>query len=210
VVVSKAADGSSFTIRTPMGTTLTVDVGRSTRYGLRLSGSATFSLLAVGDHVLVAGTVNGSSIAATSVTVVLAAPRRGYRGGFGPGGGAFGPRPGTVDTVSSVDAVDLAFTVTTSSGTTAIVQTNGSTAWSATGGGGAASFASLSVGERVAVTGTTSSTGALDASSVAILPAGAGAPGAPGAPGALNGGSSGAASGSAGGSTGNSGAGGAG
>lgn len=74
----------SFTVATRSGTTTTVDVGSSTIYrDLARGESGSFSLITVGERVVVSGSANSSGVVqATAVNVVTTG---GFGGGFGPG-----------------------------------------------------------------------------------------------------------------------------
>ncbi|HEX4787465.1 MAG TPA: hypothetical protein VH372_03320 [Actinospica sp.] len=64
--------GSTFTIKTTVGETMTINEGSSTAYENASSGSATAtaaSAITTGAGVLVLGTVNGTTITATQVTI---------------------------------------------------------------------------------------------------------------------------------------------
>jgi hypothetical protein len=156
---------NSFVVTTATSSTVTVDVATSTTFASRGSAASSFAKLAVGQRVAVLGTTSGGVVHATSVIVVPA----GGSGGRFPGG--FGGALGTFGSVKSVDAAKNTFTLSSRSGTTVTVDVSATTKYTDLSGG-AASFSSVTVGTRVAVTGTTTAGGTVDASGVAIIPAG--------------------------------------
>ncbi len=157
----KSVGDASFTIATSGGTTVTVDVSDSTKYLDHDATTPSFANVTVGQHVAVFGTDTSNVVAATSVAI--GAPPAGGPGGM-PGGPGGGSPPAAVGTVKSVG--DASFTITTSGGTTVIVDVSDSTKYldhDAT----TPSFANVTVGQHVAVFGTDTSD-VVAATSVAI------------------------------------------
>ena len=68
----KSVGDDTFTLSTPSGSTVTVDVGSSTKYVDPSVSSPSFSDVTVGEHVAVMGTESSNTVAAT--TVLIGAP----------------------------------------------------------------------------------------------------------------------------------------
>ena len=141
----------TFTLSTPSGSTVTVDVGSSTKYVDPSVSSPSFSNVTVGEHVAVMGTESSNTVTATSVLIGSPAGVKGS-GGFGPGGPG-GP-PAAVGTVKSVG--DGTFTLSTQSGSTVTVDVGSSTKY-VDPSVSSPSLSNVTVGEHVAVIGTESS-----------------------------------------------------
>ncbi len=90
-------------------------------------------------------------------------------------------------TVASIDSSSNTFTVDSRSGTAVKVDVNTKTIYQAIGAGSTETFSDLKVGDRVVVAGTPSTSGAVAATSVTILPAGGFRGGFGGPPGASSG-----------------------
>lgn len=139
-VAGLSPQGFTLTLKS---STLKVTLDGSTKY--RDNGlAAGYSALANGDHVRVVFTKGSSSSTAKEVTVIP---------------------PSTTGKISAVSPTG--FTITTKSGNTDTVTTSSATVYAESGH--PASFASLHTGERVKVTGSTTSGGSIAATHVLIL-----------------------------------------
>lgn len=137
---------------------VTVDVSSSTTFVDGSVAHPSIANVSVGSAVAVSGSKSGDVVHATQV--MLGGARR---GGFGGG------RPAVSGTVKSVDA--NSFVVTSRSGGSVSVTVSSSTTYRDFSTSGA-SFSDLKAGVGVAVVGSTSTSGAVSATSVTILPAG--------------------------------------
>ncbi len=139
-VAGLSPQGFTLTLKS---STLKVTLDGSTKY--RDNGlAAGYSALANGDHVRVVFTKGSSSSTAKEVAVIP---------------------PSTTGKISAVSPTG--FTITTKSGNTDTVTTSSATVYAESGH--PASFASLHTGERVKVTGSTTSGGSIAATHVLIL-----------------------------------------
>ncbi len=189
----KSVGSGTFTLTTPDGKTVTVDVGSSTTYLDPGVSSPSIANVTVGAHVAVFGTETSNSVTATKVAI--GAPL----GAGGPGGFRIsgGTPPAAVGAVKSVGSGT--FTLTTPDGKTVTVDVGSSTTY-LDPGVSSPSIANVTVGAHVAVFGTENSN-TVTATKVAIGgPMGPGGPGGFGGP-AFGGSTSGSASGSTSGST---------
>ena len=140
IVAGLSPQGFTLTLKS---STLKVTLDGSTKY--RDNGlAAGYSALANGDHVRVVFTKGSSSSTAKEVTVIP---------------------PSTTGKIAAVSPTG--FTITTKSGNTDTVTTSSATVYAESGH--PASFASLHTGERVKVTGSTTSGGSIAATHVLIL-----------------------------------------
>lgn len=140
IVAGLSPQGFTLTLKS---STLKVTLDGSTKY--RDNGlAAGYSALANGDHVRVVFTKGSSSSTAKEVAVIP---------------------PSTTGKISAVSPTG--FTITTKSGNTDTVTTSSATVYAESGH--PASFASLHTGERVKVTGSTTSGGSIAATHVLIL-----------------------------------------
>jgi len=153
----RSVGSDSFVLNTSSGE-VTVDVSSSTSYVDRLVAVPSFADVKVGAAVSALGARNGSTLDASRVSIGFGGGR-----GFGVGGSR------TIGTVTSVSS--SSFVLDTVGGTKVTVEVNGQTSYLQRGGG-AVSLKSLKAGDRVAVSGSASST-QIVASTVLVLPAGA-------------------------------------
>ncbi len=149
--VKSVGDGT-FVLTTASASTVTVDVGSSTKYVDPSVSSPTFSDVTVGEHVAVIGTESSNTVTATSVLIGLP-PAGGMGGGRFGAAGPGGP-PAAVGTVKSVG--DGTFVLTTASGSTVTVDVGSSTKY-VDPSVSSPTFSDVTVGEHVAVIGTESS-----------------------------------------------------
>ncbi len=186
----KSLGSGTFTLTTPSGTTVTVDVDSSTTYVDPEKSSPSIADVTVGAHVAVFGTDTADTVTATKVAI--GGPPNGAGTGKPPFGGT---PPAAVGTVKSLGSGT--FTLTTPSGTTVTVDVDSSTTY-VDPEKSSPSIADVTVGAHVAVFGTDTAD-TVTATKVAIggPPNGAGGPpdGAPGpggfgGPGPWSGGSS--------------------
>jgi hypothetical protein len=159
VASKKFTKGAAGTTPTATTVTYTVDATNST---VTKSGAAsTVSAIAVGDTVMVQGTVSGTNVAATSIR----------DGQFGNGqfgkGGMQGRKPGVVGTVSAVNGTTLTVTSkarpnkgssTTATVATPVTYTVDASNATVTKSGTASSVSAIAVGDTVMVRGTVSGT----------------------------------------------------
>ncbi len=138
--VSVAPSGSAFSITTRHGATIVVNVTSTTSYTEHGVSSPTLTNVTIGELVAVFGTSSGSSVSATEV--VIWAPRSGL-----------GTEPAIAGTVS-VAPSGLTFSVLTRGGTTYVVTASSTTTYTEKGVT-APTIANVTLGERVAVFGTT-------------------------------------------------------
>ncbi len=148
----KSVGDNTFTLTTSSGSTVTVDVGSSTKYVDPSVSSPTFSNVTVGEHVAVIGTESSNTVTATSV--LIGAPPAGGMGGGAFGAAGPGGPPAAVGTVKSVG--DNTFTLTTASGSTVTVDVGSSTKY-VDPSVSSPTLSNVTVGEHVAVIGTESS-----------------------------------------------------
>lgn len=146
LVVAVDRASGSFTLRSFSGSKVTVKVTKSTAYRTGKGAGTTLAAVKVGARVTAIGaTVHGTE---TAVIIVIGGPPGGHRfGGFGHG---------TLGKVRSIDRSAHTFTVRESSGTMVKVKVTSTTTYRDRKKS-SASFATITVGEAVAVLGTTSS-----------------------------------------------------
>ena len=137
---------SSFVIELKAGTTVTVDVSGSTTFLDEAVGSPSLANVAVDQHVAVFGPISAGTVSATAVAIA----DRGLHGGTG--------------TVTSVGT--SGFTIVTHAGITLTVTVSGATTF-LDEAAGSPSFATMAIGQRVAVFGPLSA-GTITATAVAI------------------------------------------
>ena len=142
----KSVGSGSFTLTTPSGTTVTVDVDSSTSYLDPEKSSPSVADVTVGAHVAVFGTDTANTVTATKVAI--GGPPNGAGTGRPPFGGT---PPAAVGTVKSVGSGS--FTLTTPSGTTVTVDVDSSTSY-LDPEKSSPSVADVTVGAHVAVFGT--------------------------------------------------------
>jgi hypothetical protein len=87
----KSVGDDTFTITTPSGATVTVNVSSSTTYRDPSVSSATLANVTVGEQVAVFGTESSDTVTATSVGI--GNPPAAGKGGPGAGNGPFGGTP---------------------------------------------------------------------------------------------------------------------
>jgi hypothetical protein len=149
--VETAPISNAFTVKSRNGTTTTVEVSSATTYVERGVSAPSLSNVTVGELVAVFGTISSTTVSATEVAI--AQPRASI--------GSFA----TAGTVESAP-VSNAFTVTTWSGSTMTVEVSSATTY-VERGVSAPSLSNVTVGELVAVFGSTSGT-TVNATEVAI------------------------------------------
>ncbi len=150
-VASVPAD-NAFTITTHAGTTLTVDVTASTTYVERGVSSPSLADVTRGALVALFGTISGTTVSATEVSIAPPQPSRNFATV-----GVVQPTPSTTG-----------FTIRTWNGTTVTVDVTASTTY-VERGVSSPSLANVTAGESVAVFGTTSGT-TVTATEVVIVP----------------------------------------
>lgn len=159
-VQSIATDGTSFTVaRGDM--TVTVDVSSTTIYATTAGSSATFSDLAVGDHVKARGTRGTAAFDATQVLISVP-PQRALLGTVVTAGSTATSGSSTSSTAASsftMSAGDAKKPVTVDVSSSTVYLEAGSTT---------ATFSSLAAGDQVVVVGTVSDH-VVQASTVVIL-----------------------------------------
>jgi Domain of unknown function (DUF5666) len=143
----KSLGTGTFTLTTPDGTIVTVDVDSSTTYLDRQKSSPSIADVTVGAHVAVFGTDTANTVTATKVAI--GGPPDGVRGaGMPPFGGT---PPAAVGTVKSLGTGT--FTLSTPDGTTVTVDVDSSTTY-LDRQKSSPSIADVTVGAHVAVFGT--------------------------------------------------------
>ncbi len=150
-VASVPAD-NAFTITTHAGTTLTVDVTTSTTYVERGVSSPSLADVTQGALVALFGTISGTTVSATEVSIAPPQPSRNFATV-----GVVQPTPSTTG-----------FTIRTWNGTTVTVDVTASTTY-VERGVSSPSLADVTAGESVSVFGTTSGT-TVTATEVVIVP----------------------------------------
>ncbi|HET9059212.1 MAG TPA: DUF5666 domain-containing protein, partial [Acidimicrobiales bacterium] len=184
-VLSVESSAGTFSVLTPKGADVTVDVTSATKYMERGATSPTLADVSAGEVVVVGGTTSSGTVTATSVGIL------GHEGA--PPGPAGSTAPAATGAVLSVDTAGNSFNILTPKGSTETVDVTSATTYEEPGGSSAA-LANLSRGERVSVMGTSSTGGTVSATSVFVEPDGLGGPrhgpgmGRPGPGGDLRGG----------------------
>jgi hypothetical protein len=154
VTSKKFTKGATGTTPTATTVTYTVDVTNATV--IKSGATSSVSAIAVGDTVMVQGTVSGSNVTATAIR----------DGQFGKGG-MQDKKPGVVGTVSAVSGNTITVTVkarpnkgssTTSTVVTPVTYTVDASNAKVTKSGAASSVSAIAVGDTVMVQGTVSGT----------------------------------------------------
>ncbi|HTP57197.1 MAG TPA: DUF5666 domain-containing protein [Candidatus Paceibacterota bacterium] len=145
-----AVNGTTLTVTSTFGrnggtvTTYTVDASSATV--TKNGASSTVSAIAVGDTVMVQGTVNGTSVTATTI-------RDGVMMGRGPG-----QNRGVVGTVASVNGTTLTVTGRAPKNGTATTYTVDASGATVTKNGASSTVSAIAVGDTVMVQGTVNGT----------------------------------------------------
>ncbi len=156
-----AVNGSTLTVTGRDGTTYTVNAANATV--MKEGAASTLTSLAVGEHVHVKGTLDGTTVTAESVMA-------GMKMGKGGPGGRHGKGPGVMGTVSAINGSTV--TVTGMNGTSYVVEAGSATVQKMAAG----TLSDIAVGDRIGVQGTVSGTTVTATNIIDDLPAQAGLP----------------------------------